>query len=964
MAKIFVPSGTTSSGFELNGSMYVNENAIAKDAVINRGAYLYISSGGSGLDIKENGGAVVYDAEATVSFAPNTFSGAVVSQSIITVHSGTTASSTTLGYAGSMYIYDGGLANGINANSNFANVCIYNGGSADNLNFGSNAKLYVGEGGAAGNVSVAGATAYVSNGGAVRGLTAGRFAEIYVSSGGSGLDIKENGGAVVYDAEAKVSFVSNTFTGAVASQSFITVHSGTTAVSTTLGYAGSMYIYDGGLANGINVNSNFANVRIYDGGSASNVNVNSNAKLYVCGGDADNFKVGTNGQVIVESGGWAVGGSVTSKGTLYVSGGGTAEALVVSEGGCVYVGSDGWLTGKLTLTGIVSAYEGGLVDFDISGLSAGNTALINNLSRVVGAPTFTVTVSESQAFGTYSLAEGAANFTDYVAVINAVGDVLDWVCVGESGNYEDRDFTLVNNSDKLSLTVSKAVEKAPEVLSVTADLTASTNKNVTVTATYSTNTATKQYSLDNKTWQAYTTGVTMTQNGTVYFRGLTKSGKVSEIKSYQVTNIDKVAPAKPTAKANVTTSTTGSVTVTATFSNDSAQKQYSTDNKTWKTYTSGVVFTKNGTAYFRGIDAAGNVSTVTSYKVSNITGTISLDGDTTKSGSYQSENLAKPNCAGFYRLTGSFGVMKGTITILAGGKKVAAGTLKNGVLVFNKGKDVLLDSINYTIVVKNTDKGKTASAYSMKLTATERFDKGNTTDDTQAKAQTLAAGTPANDWVGYGDAVDYYKLGVDARGGFYDFSISGVRNNVKLTIYAADGRKVKGVAASAKKSAVALANLCLANGSYAVIEAPKAAKAQNSDYTLKLTQKAVFTGAKNNDWSQAEVLAKGATFTGALTKAAGGDTVDYCDVSKIDSLTFDMTEGKTKVSFFDAQHNAVKAAVKLANGADKTAASLTLAAGNAATDHFTIAAIDDAVKYLKIEAAGKTLNGYTITKIA
>ena len=79
-----------------------------------------------------------------------------------------------------------------------------------------------------------------------------------------------------------------------------------------------------------------------------------------------------------------------------------------------------------------------------------------------------------------------------------------------------------------------------------------------------------------------------------------------------------------------------------------------------------------------------------------------------------------------------------------------------------------------------------------------------------------------------------------------------------------------------------------------------------------------------------------------------------------------MTAGKTKVSFFDKNKQAVKvASVKMANGSIKAnAASLTLAAGNAATDHFTVAAIDDAVKYLKIEASGKTLNSYSITKIA
>ena len=135
---------------------------------------------------------------------------------------------------------------------------------------------------------------------------------------------------------------------------------------------------------------------------------------------------------------------------------------------------------------------------------------------------------------------------------------------------------------------------------------------------------------------------------------------------------------------------------------------------------------------------------------------------------------------------------------------------------------------------------------------------------------------------------------------------------------------------------------------------------------MNLTEKAVFTGNKNNDWAQAEVLEKGATFNGTLTKAPGGDVVDYCDVGRIDSLTFNMTAGKTKVSFFDANRQAVKvASVTMADGSLRVnAASLTLAANDVATDQFTIAAIDDAVKYMKIEAAGKTLNSYSIGKIA
>ena len=550
----------------------------------------------------------------------------------------------------------------------------------------------------------------------------------------------------------------------------------------------------------------------------------------------------------------------------------------------------------------------------------------------------------------------------------------DGVVMKENGTVYFRSTDAVGNVSDVTTCEVANIDREPPAkpTSATENITGPTNTDVTVTAKFSADSVTKEYSTDNKTWKPYGDGVTVSENGTIFFRGIDAAGNVSEVMSYEVTNIDKTAPVKPPVAADITKKTGKDVRVTATFPDDCVKKEYSLDGKTWKSYPAdGVSFAQNGTVYFRGADAAGNVSDTMRYDVTNIdnlrlaanktTGTAKVDPMQEK------VHATDLDCAGFYKLTGTFGKLKkGTVTVFdKNGKKVGTGKIKDGVLTFNKGRNTLLDSsMNCTVSVKHTDKKGAATEYTLRLNAVELFTKGDNTDDTNATAKTLAAGTPANDWVGYGDAVDYYRLGVDARGGFYDLSIAGVRNNVRLTIYAADGRKVKGVTVSAKKPAVALANLCLANGSYAVVEAPKAAKAQNSDYQLKLTEKAVFTGAKNNDWAQAEVLAKGATFTGALTTAVGGDVVDYCDVSKIDALTFDMTAGKTKVSFFDAQHNAVKTTVKLANGAEKTAASLTLAAGNAATDNFTIAAIDDAVKYLKIEAAGKTLNGYTITKIA
>ena len=159
---------------------------------------------------------------------------------------------------------------------------------------------------------------------------------------------------------------------------------------------------------------------------------------------------------------------------------------------------------------------------------------------------------------------------------------------------------------------------APEAPVAKADITSATNLNVTVTATFSADSTVKEFSLNNKDWNTYSSAVIMTANGTVYFRGKDEAGNYSPVTSYEVNNIDKVAPNKPTANADITTVTNQNVTVTATFSSDSVVKEYSLNYKDWNTYSSAVIMTANGTVYFRGKDEAGNVSAVTSYEVYNI----------------------------------------------------------------------------------------------------------------------------------------------------------------------------------------------------------------------------------------------------------------------------------------------------------------------------------------------------------
>ena len=101
---------------------------------------------------------------------------------------------------------------------------------------------------------------------------------------------------------------------------------------------------------------------------------------------------------------------------------------------------------------------------------------------------------------------------------------------------------------------------------------------------------------------------TVNTNGTYIFRVTDAAGNVTE-KSVNVDKIDKVAPKKPVASADITTVTNKDVTVSVTFSDDSAVKQYRIGNDEWQDYTGVFSVFENATVYFRAKDAAGNEST-------------------------------------------------------------------------------------------------------------------------------------------------------------------------------------------------------------------------------------------------------------------------------------------------------------------------------------------------------------------
>jgi hypothetical protein len=117
-----------------------------------------------------------------------------------------------------------------------------------------------------------------------------------------------------------------------------------------------------------------------------------------------------------------------------------------------------------------------------------------------------------------------------------------------------------------------------------------TNQDVTVSATFSNDSAKQEYSFDGQNWFDYTEGIKVSQNCTVYFRGTDEAGNQSAISSWEVNNIDRLPTDKPVVFADITTPTNGKVCVGANFSDDTAVKEYSLNGVDWLTYTEPVAF--------------------------------------------------------------------------------------------------------------------------------------------------------------------------------------------------------------------------------------------------------------------------------------------------------------------------------------------------------------------------------------
>ena len=535
-------SGGTANSTVINsaGALRVYNGGIVNQTIVSRYGDLYVSIGGIANNTIVNGFG-----EAGV------YSGGVANDTIVNsygdllVFSGGTANHTTVNSWGEILVYNGGVANGIDLDDYAAMLYVRSGGTANSTTLDGNGYIYLSSGGTANNTTMNRGTMYVYSGGTANGLNLHSGASVYIDSGGTALNVVNSDYALSVDvikgdsetvvkgtnADGTEFFVSNGRAYHVHGR--LSVESGGTADYTAVEY----YITIDGTANHTIANGGL--VHLYNG-VANDTILNSNGGLEVSGGTA-NHTIANMGDVCIYSGGTindlvlnvgslcvSNGGimnftTVNSGGTVHMYKGGMATDLIVNSGGELIVSrgaileGDILLAGTATMSGTVSASMA-TITFGLNQRTPTDSYIVNNISPISDA-SFAIMVADDQKEGTYQLVGKASGFSDAVTVQGLNQEFYGMLSVGETISVDDKDYSLLNESSVLSIRVKSNLPDTtpPTITNISANTTLLTNSDVIVTADFGDDEelASQQYRIDSGGWNAYTSGVTMAQNGMV-----------------------------------------------------------------------------------------------------------------------------------------------------------------------------------------------------------------------------------------------------------------------------------------------------------------------------------------------------------------------------------------------------------------------------------------------------------------
>ena len=372
----------------------------------------------------------------------------------IIISSGITSDSITLNNE-KLTVLDGGTANNIKIYEK-GKMLISSGGNADILFVDSGGMLTVFNGGTASRIKLDGTEKRsglmeIESGGSADVVTVGAYSELIVSSGGTATTIVWTPGVGHISAcDGATALFFSKYSGVyygnghelldsrwemtrrtISEDQEMYVTSNGAAQYTTVNKDGRLDVFNGGSVTSTTVNA--GTVYISSGGIAVDTTLNSGFLRVSSGGIADTVALRNNGVVQIYNGG-KVTGAVASCADVEVFSGGEMNGLTLQGNAGLYVAMGGKLTGRMTVSDEANIFleDNATVGFDISALTPGAPVRINNLSVFHGteAADFTLTVSDTQKNGWYTLAIDATDFDRTISVLNTVGEQLGTLSVG------------------------------------------------------------------------------------------------------------------------------------------------------------------------------------------------------------------------------------------------------------------------------------------------------------------------------------------------------------------------------------------------------------------------------------------------------------------------------------------------------------------------------------------------------
>jgi hypothetical protein len=288
--------------------------------------------------------------------------------------------------------------------------------------------------------------------------------------------------------------------------------------------------------------------------------------------------------------------------------------------------------------------------------------------------------------------------------------------------------------------------------------------------------------------------------------------------------------------------------------------------------------------------------------------------------------------------------------------------------------------------------GNAAYTVSLNKSGSEFFqlDNDNNWDSAPAWNGTLKNGELTGRFsgsVGFGDSVDYRTFTTDERngnGGYYFFSLGltddPANNDLNLSIYeivdnkgTKSLKKLRSATATKNRNGVIGAEgkslMLKSNTKYVIgIEAPEAQKDKGGKYVMEVEQDqfAHFNMKNNSSKNATKVTTRTSDISGTLTTTAGGDSVDWYDVSAFAGNTdyfLRLTNAhemlSVKLSFYDREMKAHKVWVK--DLSNEKWSQVTSVGSNPYGFDCYFGECTDILKYLSVEATGSVRSSYVLT---